>query len=258
MSEVPTVNYWFDVDRKLTEFVDPKAYAIQKQVEEWIKLSVDEFIKKVAHYVRDGWKYPLNSDGEPATEHQWNYHRYGSTCSVRKTVNRIMGYLGYVWADNKKQWLFSYEWWYVWQDVLMTCRTGWGICIDTALLCTSFLRVRNRIKAYVEAGYVTFEGDPNRYGHAWTCIPDKDILIETTIHDSSKENIVSYNKAVNEGINGVVYHPIDRWNEKEYYSLGSWIQVGGFLLAPKSFNLKDVKRWWRWEIRKQKMLWELW
>lgn len=253
---VPTVTYWFDVERRLTEFIDPHSQTILKIAESMGGIDDNNFIKKVAAYIRDKYQYPLNSKGEPATDHRWQYYSYGSTCPFRRTLNWLMRKIEYVWA-REDQYLFNQYWWYVWQDPLMTYRTRFGICIDTALLCTSILRVRPHIPSYVEAGYVTLPNDNNRYGHAWTSIPSKDILIETTIHEPGKNNIVSYSKAVSEGINGVKYTPIDRWNESEYYSLGSWIQVGGFLLAPKSYCKKDLQLWKENEIKKQVRLWQL-
>lgn len=258
MSEpIPVVIYWFDVERSLLEFIDTKAYIINFIANQLQDQDDKNFIVQIAHYIRDKYQYPLTEKNEPATSHEWRYYEQETTCPFRKMLNKIMEKLEYEW-NRPTKYLFIWKWDYVWQDALMTFRTKYGICIDTAILCTSLLRVRKSVKAYCEAGYVTLPDDPNRYGHAWTSIPDLDILIETTIHDPSKENIVSYKKATTEGINGIKYTPIDRWNEEEYHSLGSWIQVGGFLLAPKSFKKGDVVLWRKKELLKQLEIWRLW
>lgn len=254
---IPTVNYWFDVERYITEFVDNKSYSIKNIADRYKNSDDNQYIKEIARWINVNFRYPINNQGEPATEHEWKYYLVGSTCPFRKALNKIMEKFEYVWA-RPTNYLFNQSWLYVWQDPLMTLRTGYGICIDTALLTTSVLRMRPNIKSYVEAGYVQLPDDPRRYGHAWTTIPDRDILIETTIHDNTKNNIVSYKKATTEGINGIVYTPIERWNEVEYYSLGSWIQVGGFLLAPKSYNKHDVVIWKKHELLKQLKMWRLW
>jgi len=256
-NNIPIVNYWFDVERYVTEFIDNKSYAIQSIVQKFKDKTDDEYIKEVAKWINTSFKYPLNSKLEPATEHEWKYYNVGSTCPLRRILNIIMEKLEYIWA-RPENYLFNYKWLYVWQDPLMTLRTGYGICIDTALLSTSVLRGRTHIKSYVEAGYVTLPNDHRRYGHAWVSIPEKDILIETTIHDPKRTNITSYQKATTTGINGIKYYPIDRWNESEYESLGSWIQVGGFLLAPKSYNINDIVVWKKKELLKQLRIWRLW
>ena len=254
---MPTTTWWFGVERDLHEFIIPDAYAIRKIADQFKKLSDKEFIYEVAHWVRDNFTYPLNSRGEPAAEHEWHYYEYGTDCPYRGLANKILGRLGYIWAESDKRFLFNRRWPYVWQDALMSLVTKIGICIDTAILCSSILRVRKNIRSFCEVGYVTVPGDPRRFGHAWSIaqIEGKWLLIETTIHEKDVENVVEREKAVSDGINGVVYHPIERWNETEYEQLGSWIEVSGLPLGPRGVTEKELREWRHTELEKQKKIW---
>jgi len=253
---MPTCTWWYGVERSLAEFITPDAHVIRRTAED-MPPEPRDFYYAVSHWVRDSFRYPLNQRGEPAAEHTLAFYEYGSNCPYRRLANRLLYKLGYVWKDFEKNYLFYRRWEYVWQTPLETILTGYAICIDSSLLCTSLHQVRLE-EVYVEVGYVTFRGDPNRYGHAWSIglIDGEWLLTETTIHDQNVENVIPREEALNG--EDVRYHPIERWNKTKYEQLGSWIEVGGFLLAPEKPGGEPYKKWLRLETLKQRKLWEAW
>jgi len=242
------VNWWYGRDRDIREFVKPNCYAIKKYVE-----GLEDAIE-VAEKLNKDFFYPLDITGQPSCGKVLGYWNKRPMINLfRKAFNRLV-----YGSCPEQDFQIVRRFDYTWIDVEECLDIGSGICIDTALVGASCLRALG-LEAYCEAGYVTFQGDTNQYGHAWTIYKDEDgiwWLIETTIHDGGKSNnMVERSKAVS-GFNGVTYHPTERWNEEKHEILSSSIGIVHGL-APE-FGAEKFKEWKKMELIKLCNLWGAW
>lgn len=121
-----------------------------------------ETVRKIYQYNVREIQYPFRPDGKPAI---------GFTFKAFPWL--VHGFF--------KLYLAEYEQEYAWLLPSQLLKFKYGICIDTANLCTTLLRILD-VDAYTILGVV--EGSGRYYGHAWT-IAEADgewYLLETTIH----------------------------------------------------------------------------
>lgn len=125
-------------------------------------LNTFETVKRIYRFNVREIQYPFRADGKPAIGFEfkafpWLVHRFF------------------------KLYLAEYAQEYAWLMPSQLLKFKYGICIDTANLCTTLLRILG-VDAYTVLGVV--EGSGRYYGHAWA-IAEADgtwYLLETTIH----------------------------------------------------------------------------
>ena len=105
-------HYW------VNEFIQPHNFEVERVANGLgCNLAGDGFSQAVVSYIRDSLKYPLDSQGQPATDGE--QRRY-------------------------KRWIFKYLWntkrYYVWAFPAQVIVSGYGYCAESANLCTSLLR----------------------------------------------------------------------------------------------------------------------
>lgn len=129
-----------------------------------LKKSEDKLkvVKNVYRWNVENIYYPFRPDGKPAI---------GFTIKAFPWL--IYGFF--------KLYLAEYEQEYAWLLPSQLLKFKYGICIDTANLCTTLLRILC-VDAYTVLGVV--EGGGRFYGHAWTIAEagGEWYLLETTIH----------------------------------------------------------------------------
>jgi len=194
-------------------------------------------VNEVTYYNWKHIKYPLNVFGEPAPEAVFGYSR---------------------------QWLFFYSYKkepiYIWQFPYEVLVTELGICVDTANLVTTLLRL-----VYPSIGGIytvlgrVYNADTTEFlgYHAWTQYADK--WIETTIHEGygNTDNIYIHNDGKTGELNGIRYIADIKFNEKEVVEMKSETkQVLLRFFGPKSDKAQDVDIWKKQEAHKQKAIWK--
>ena len=242
------VNWWYGRDRDIREFVKPNCYAIKKYME-----GVEDALE-VAEKINMDFFYPIDSAKQPACGKVIGYwNKFPVVGLLRRGFNRVV-----YGSCPQQEYQIVKKFDYTWLDVEECLDIRSGICIDTALLAASCLRSLG-LEAYCEAGYVTFEGDGNQYGHAWAIFKDEEgvwWLIETTIHDGGRtNNVIERDTALN-GFNGVRYHPTERWNEEKHEILGSSLGIMHGI-APEAGG-KKLEEWKKLEFVKQVSIWDAW
>jgi hypothetical protein len=107
-------------------------------------------------------QYPFRADGRPAIGFEFKAFPW-----------LIYGFF--------KLYLAEYQQEYAWLMPSQLLKFKYGICVDTANLCTTLLRILG-LNAYTVLGVV--EGSGKYYGHAWTVVEVGGgwFFLETTIH----------------------------------------------------------------------------
>jgi len=176
----------------VTDFVqvdNPELSRIAVALKAWRQDSV----RGVFDYICKQIKYPLNFRGKPAVERR---------IKLFKWWNGL-----YLFDEYTK---------YGWLTPGQTIRAGYGICIDTACLCTSLLRVLGH-NAYVCLGAMLESGTRRMLGlHAWSIVEihGEWHVLETTVHPGPAPIIpleVAYT-----GRWKITYDEAARFNEIEY------------------------------------------
>ena len=121
-----------------------------------------ETVKSVYRFNVREISYPFRPDGKPAIGFEFKAFPW-----------LVHGFF--------KLYLANYTQEYAWLLPSQLLKFKYGICIDTANLCTTLLRI-NGVNAYTVLGVV--EGSGKYYGHAWTIAEAGGVwyLLETTIH----------------------------------------------------------------------------
>jgi len=164
MSNSPEVPWRFGERYLATDFVMTKNVAIVEQAEALSGGSQDDFVEKVARWIRDDFYYPLDNAENPAAQGQLLRHQKGFA-----------------------NWLFKKCVYYAWSLPNETQAIGCGICIDTSNLAASVLRAKE-IDAWVCLGDVRSTKDDQLLGrHAWVEVPYHKLtfLLETTVPEGN-------------------------------------------------------------------------
>ena len=227
LKNVPLIDWRFGDKYYVIEFVRPDTYEVERVSEELKGKDDLETFLNVCKYIRDNFYYPLDWRKQPSCDGQFLKSRRGlSTYHFRRCVPYM--------------WMFPSE--------VINC--GFGICIDTALLCTSIFRKLGFIS------YVTLGALKDKKGriigyHAWTetLLRGKWFLIETTIHTKSAVNHIPREDGYN-GRWGIYYVPFAWFNEKEYIERESILQFVKFFGKSK----REIRKM---EKRKQNIIWKV-
>jgi hypothetical protein len=162
--QVPAVDFRFGDQYWVTSFIQLDQPQINVAYQECLHADKDKFVENVAKWINLNFAYPLNTSGDPACE-AW--------------LSRFQ--------RKKKKWCFTKFVDYFWNFPVETITMRFGICIETANLCTSLLR-KAGVDAFVALGAVYDTASDELIGyHAWTRCKYKgqQYCIETTIHDGT-------------------------------------------------------------------------
>ena len=251
------VDYRWGDKYKAMEFIQRNSYEIEKIIEGF-DAGGDELVEKVVAFIRDEFVYPLTG-GQPSTDAQFlRFHKS----------------------------LFDYYWkkcvYYMWSFPVETLALfKAGVCIDTANLATSLLRVKH-CKAWTCLGEVRRTSTDDLLGyHAWTSVyyKTKPYLNETTIHQKGANTLVleaeAYDRTSDSAKRGDIYYiEHGRYNEDKYTGVTDLGKSGIiFTLMGKPFKFlqlyglektlkikpkKLYKEWKREEIDKQRKIFDAW
>jgi|GEM_PF-6894758 len=200
----PIVNYRFGDLYYVTEFVMTKNAMIIDAYNNLKNEDNDKFVENVAKWIRDEFKYPLDNAEQPAAQAQ-----------LLMFKKSIMSYLFKKCVEY--HWTFPTE----------VIASGYGICIDTANLTESVLRVKPLNESYVILGEVRDTLTNQLLGyHAWTEQPYKGdrYIIETTIHEEGVQNIIKADDIYGKKLK-VYYIKHAQYDETKYVPITS---VGGY------------------------------
>ena len=251
------VDYRWGDKYKATEFIQRDSYEIERVVDSFNAVA-DKLVEKVVAFVRDEFVYPLIS-GQPSTDGQ--FLRF-------------------------KKSLFNYYWkkcvYYMWSFPVETLSLfKAGVCIDTANLATSLLRVK-QCKAWTCLGEIRRTSTDDLLGyHAWTSVyyKTKPYLNETTIHVKNANTLVleaeAYDRTSDFAKKGDIYYiEHGRYDEDKYIGvtdLGKSGLIFTLMGKPqkllkrygleKTLEIKPKKlynQWKREEIAKQKKIFDAW
>jgi hypothetical protein len=191
-----------------TEFVRPFTVAVLEEATALRKLVTtdDEYIKVVANYVRDNFTYPLEKNGDPSA----------GLCFRRYDKGWLI-----------KRYFYNQEMDYAWGFPQETIKMGKGICIDTALLCTSLL-ISGGVPSKVALGAVVNAKDGTVAGyHAWSTFIYKSepCANETTIHSPDVETLTKLSSVYDKNSDwakntGIYYRQEAEFDNKTYDATG--------------------------------------
>jgi len=237
---IPIINWRHGERYYITQFIQIDNPDINEVYEDLKVDNNDEYIERVARFINLNFEYPLNPLGNPATESLW----------CRYLVFPLT-FLCFCY----KKWIYKD---YIWQFPNETLVLKYGICIDTALLCTSLLRKKG-VNAWCILGSVNDTQTDQILGyHAWTEVYYRGEwwIIETTIHDPSLNNMIPAKEAYDKNSEfakqtGIYYVKMAWFNEKEYDEEKS--------LLPTLYRFigREIKKqeFRKMERKKQKAIW---
>jgi len=217
-NKIPEVPWRFGERYLATDFIMAKNVSVMEQAEALSGDSQDNFVEKVARWIRDEFFYPLDNAENPAAQGQLLRHQKGFA-----------------------NWLFKNCVYYAWSlpnEVLDA--TECGICIDTANLAGSVLRAKE-IDAWVCLGDVKSTSNDTLLGrHAWVTVPYRKLtfLIETTVHDPGANNLVEAAQVYDRNSawaqnKGLYYILQSRYNESTFIGEGPLgAQIVGMMGLP--------------------------
>ena len=237
---IPVVDWRFGDKYYVTEFIMVNNSMIRDVYDKLKTSENDKFVENVADWIRDKFQYPLDSSGNPAAQAQLLMFRYS-----------IFKYLFKKCVEY--HWTFPSE----------VITSGYGICIDTANLAESVLRIKPIEDSWVVLGEVRDTLTDNLLGyHAWCELPYKNdrYVLETTIHVAGVNNLVKAEDIYNKKLD-VYYVKHAYYNESEYHpvtSIGAYqiiyllglpakkVKLAGFEKIA-SMKPKKVYKMWRKE-----------
>ena len=156
--------------------------------------TVKGVIKQVLKFVAKSIEYPLDYKGRP---------------TAARHVKVFKWWNGFYLADISSGygWLFPNQ----------TVSVRKGVCIDTACLCTSLLRIKG-VEAYTILGAVLRTRDKRFLGfHAWTEAVDDEgvkLVLETTVHPEPAPPLPA--EEIYRGKLNLTYDPIAWFDEEGF------------------------------------------
>lgn len=207
---VPICPWRFGEKYLVTDFIMPTNVAVNEELARLSAATDDEFVEKVAEWIRDNFEYPLDDEGYPSAQGQLQRHE--------KSIGS--------WHFNKS----VYYMWSLPNEVLLIKK---GICIDTSNLAESVLRTKPLEKAWCCLGEVRRTEDDTLLGyHAWVQMPynEEDCVLETTIHEAGANNLTKADIIYGKGL-PVYFIKHAQFNEKDYHAIspgGRIVQLMGY------------------------------
>jgi len=139
-------------------------------------------------------QYPFRADGKPALGFEFKAFPW-----------LVYGFFRLYLAEYQQE--------YAWLLPSQLLKLKYGICVDTANLCTTLLRISG-LNAYTVLGVM--EGSGKYYGHAWAIVEANGewYFLETTIHKGHPPVIKLSELPNRVQLN---YVEVARFNEKDVY-----------------------------------------
>lgn len=218
------VDYFFGAEDVVNNFIMVKNYLVVQTA----KRLGD--VKPVIDFNYNSIRYPLDFFGNPLTAGRLSY------------------------AKSLLFWLFNKTQGYIWQYPNMVLLSKLGVCIDTANLVTSLLRVLG-LDAYTTLGEVRLSQNNELLGyHAWTLLGDN--IIETTIHKGQGDysQIVLNKDDAYSGKLRLKYVPYLHYNET--MTIKDNIELLRITLFGENSRFKSLKEFLKAEKQKQKAIWK--
>jgi len=173
------------------EFIQVDNPDIMDLANELKAITLEETVDNILSYVAREIRYPFDYKGKPSTAKKIKAFKWWGTV--------------YLYSDYKE---------YTWLFPNQTIRVGYGICIDTANLTVSLLRLY-KIPAWVVLGSIIRSRDGKFMGfHAWVEYHFNGCWVyESTVHPEPL--VIPCEKAYN-GELDILYDPFAWYNEKSY------------------------------------------
>lgn len=209
MENVPIVAYRFGDRYWVTDFVTPGNPDISQVVTGILgDVKGDDFVEKVAVYIRDNFQYPL-----------WN----GNPSCNGQLLRYTQGFL----KHGYKSCMF-----YVWAFPAEVLQSRLGYCAETGNLAESLLV--NKVNSWAVLGDVLSLNDALLGRHEWVETPyhGDTFVLETTIHTKGANNLATaksvYDKNSDWAVQGGLYYsPQARFNNKSYEGSNQFITLMG-------------------------------
>jgi len=208
MVEIPIVAYRFGDRYLVTDFVTPGNPDISQVVASFGDVKGDDFVEKVAAYVRDHFQYPL-WNGNPSCDGQ------------------LLRYTQGLLKHGYKSCMF-----YVWAFPAEVLQSKLGYCAESANLTESLLV--NKINSCVVLGDVLSLNDTLLGRHAWIEVAFKGetCVLETTIHTKGANNLTTAKGVYNKDSDwakqgGLYYSPKARYTDKGYDGSNEFVTLMG-------------------------------
>jgi hypothetical protein len=153
-----------------------------------------ETVKNVYRFNVREIQYPFRADGKPAIGFEFKAFPW-----------LIHGFFKLYLAEYRQE--------YAWLIPSQVLKLKYGICVDTANLCTTLLRILG-FNAFTVLGVI--EGGGKYYGHAWTVVEVGGVwyFLETTIH-KGRPPVIRLTELPNRV--QLNYVEVARFNEKEVH-----------------------------------------
>ena len=204
--DIPKVPWRFGEEYLVTDFITPNNIAVQELAGSLSEARRRGFIPTVSTWNRDNLYYPLDNGGNPSASGQFLRHQQGFRHYHAKNC------VYYAWSLPNEVLGF----------------TKCGICIDTANLVCSLLRVKPVEGCWAVLGDVKSSKDNHLLGrHAWVEVPYEEAVhvIETTIHEPGTLPLVLADEIYDRDSDwaqakGLYYVVQARYNEEEWRGEG--------------------------------------
>jgi len=218
----------FGDEHFVREFITVNSFKVQKVASNF------SFIQDPLDWNYTNIKYPIGLFGEPLTSAKFSY------------------------ALNWLAWKFESFKPYIWQFPYETMTTKLGICIDTANLMTTFLRLM-KLDAYTVLGEVVESSTNKLVGyHAWT--EYSNWILETTIHKGQGDpsNIQILKDDAYSGKLRLKYVPILWFNDEMSREDTEGKAQELFLkFFGENSSYKNIREFLRSEKEKQHLIWSI-
>jgi hypothetical protein len=222
------VDYFFGAEDVINNFIMTKNYLVVNTAK---RLGSST---EAIDYNFNNIRYPLDWFGNPLTAGRLSYAK----CLLTWLYNKTQGY--------------------IWQYPNMVLLSKLGVCIDTANLMTSLLRVLG-LDAYTTLGEVRLSQNDELLGyHAWTLLRllGQEKIIETTIHKGQGDysQIVFSKDDAYSGKLRLKYVPYLHYNES--MTIKDNIEILRITLFGENSRFKSLKEFLKAEKKKQKAIWK--
>ena len=208
MSYIPIVDYRFGNKELIISFVTPKNPDVQDVVSNFGDAQGDEFVEKVATFIRDNFQYPMAGD-------------------VPLADGQLLRYTDGLFSHKFK--LCRY---YVWAFPSEVLVSKLAYCAETGNLAESLLV--DKVDAWATLGDVLDLNDTLLGKHEWVELEhnNQPSILETTLHTAGANNLATqasvYDKEsdwAKQG--GVYYRPVAWFNNKRFRGDSSIVAMMG-------------------------------
>lgn len=210
---IPSIDYRFNDKWLVTSFITPKNPDVENVVAGFGNAEGDEFVEKVASFIRDNFEYPIvniplvgdmpSADGQ-LLRYTQGFMKHGFKCCR----------------------------YYVWAFPAEVLASKLGYCAETGNLAESLLV--DKVDAWATLGDVLDLNDTLLGRHEWVELEhnNQPSILETTIHNEGANNLATqasvYDKEsdwAKQG--GLYYRPVAWFNNKKFRGDSSIVAMMG-------------------------------